>query len=142
MKKTIALVLLALILSPSANAFPILSRLNPLHKTTIVETNHKRHFWTKETKVEVGVLLGTSLVDGIATGKALHAGAKEYNPLTRGLVAHGTPAVVACEIGSGVVIGTSYLLFRLHHDRMSKWTLRIAAVAEGAGMVREVAIVP
>ena len=95
-------------------------------------------FWTKETKAEVAILTGETLVDGIYTRRALMAGARELNPLTRMLVTHGTPVVVACEIGAVGTIGISYLFYRLHHPRISRTILRVAVIVEGGNMVREV----
>jgi hypothetical protein len=96
-------------------------------------------FWTKETKAEVGVFTTEVALDGWTTQVLLSRGCGELNPLARPMVTRGTLGQAgASAVGLGAVVGTSYLLHRLHHDKWAKWTLRTGAALEGANDVRQV----
>lgn len=97
-------------------------------------------FWTLETKIEAGVLAGELAIDGVTTQK-LNPSA-DLNPFARPLVAHGAAGQAAASaIGFGAVLGTSYLLHKLGHQRASRWVLRLSIAAEGASDVRQVCLV-
>ena len=97
-----------------------------------------QNFWTKEMKAETAVLTAEIAYDGITTQKLLGKGYGEANPLARPMVTHGTAGQAAASaVGLGAVLGTSYLLHRMHHDKASRWVMRAAVVAEGANDVRQ-----
>ena len=95
-------------------------------------------FWTREMKVETGLLTAEIAYDGDTTQKLMGRGYGEANPLARPMVTHGNAGQAAASaVGLGAVLGTSYLLHRAHHDKLSRWVMRAAVIAEGANDVRQ-----
>ena len=131
MKKFIAVIMLSLALSSSAFSMSIPHR----HHEKATE---RTKFWDRETKTEAVILTGAGILDLRSTVKMTRAGCDELNPFTRLFVTHGTPATAAAfAIEGGVVIGSSYLAYRMHHRRISKWILRVAVLTEGYNSIRE-----
>ena len=98
-------------------------------------------FWTKEVKAETGILAAEAILDGYTTQYILTTGGggRELDPLARPFVTHGAAGQAAASaVGIGAVLGTSYLLHRTHHDKLSRWILRVAVIGEGANDVRQV----
>ena len=95
-------------------------------------------FWTREMKVETGLLTAEIAYDGVTTQKLMGRGYGEANPLARPMVTHGNAGQAAASaVGLGAVLGTSYLLHRAHHDKASRWVMRVAVVAEGVNDIRQ-----
>ena len=105
----------------------------------------KPRFWTPEMKIDAGVLVAESIVDGYTTQKYFQWAAQgrgitvERDPLARPFVTHGIGGqVVACAIGDGAVLGTSYLLYKMRHPKLARWVLRISVTAEGYNAVHQI----
>ena len=101
-------------------------------------------FWTKERKVETTVLVAESITDGVTTQMWLRSSPKhgELNPLARPLVTRGNAGQVAASVlGVGVVLGVQYALHRTGHRRAANWAGRIAVVAEGLNVGRQLKLV-
>jgi hypothetical protein len=99
-------------------------------------------FWTKERKAETTGLVAESTIDGITTQMLLRGGGAELNPLARPLVTRGNAGqVAACALGVGAVLGVEYALHRTGHRKAANWAGRIAVVAEGANVGRQLKLV-
>ena len=97
---------------------------------TLTTSRACAQFWDQETKINVGILTAEIALDGYRTQSAPRW--REWNPIARPLVNQGSAGqAVSCAIGLSAVVGTSYMLHKFHHDRLSRWALRISVIAEG-----------
>ena len=101
-------------------------------------------FWSTERKAETTGLVAESITDGITTQMWLHSSPyhTELNPLARPLVTRGNAGqVAACALGVGAVLGIEYALHRTGHRKAANWAGRIAVVAEGVNVGRQLKLV-
>jgi hypothetical protein len=97
-----------------------------------------QNFWTKEVKAETALITAEIAYDGYSTQTLLGRGYSEADPLARPMVLRGNAGQAAASVaGLGAALGTSYLLHRTHHDKLSKGVLRAVVVGEGANDVRQ-----
>ena len=98
-----------------------------------------RPFWTRECKIETVVYIGAVAIDDYSTqlDRSRNADFVEYNPASRPFYTRdlGYQALGA-SIGLAEAVLPSYLLHRLHHEKASKWWLRIAAGGEAVSAGR------
>jgi hypothetical protein len=91
-------------------------------------------------KIEIAAFVGEVAYDGFTTQEILHSrlGGTEVDPIARPFVNDGAKGqVVASAIAIASVVGTSYLLHRLHHDKSATWVLHLAVVGEGLNIARQ-----
>ena len=96
-------------------------------------------FWTRERKIETVVYIGSVAIDDYATqlDKRRNADFVEYNPMSRPFYTRGTGyQALGASIGLTEAVLPSYLLHRLHHEKASRWWLRIAASGEAVSAGR------
>jgi hypothetical protein len=101
-------------------------------------------FWSTERKLETTGLVGESVIDAVTTQMWLGASPRhtELNPVARPLVTRGNAGqVAACALGVGAVLGVQYVLYRHGHRKAANWAGRIAVVAEGLNVGRQLKLV-
>jgi|ERR1035438_9091449 hypothetical protein len=96
-------------------------------------------FWSKERKLETTGLVAESIMDSYTTQVMLHRGYGELNPLARPLVTRGNAGqVAACGLGVGSVLAVQYLLYHKGHRKAANWAGRLALIAEGVNVGRQI----
>ena len=101
-------------------------------------------FWSKERKLETTGLVAESVIDGVTTQMWLGASPwhGELNPLARPLVTRGNAGqVAACVLGVGAVLGVEYALHRTGQRKAANWAGRVALMAEGLNVGRQIKLV-
>ena len=98
----------------------------------------QERFFTREMRLETGVLIGQAAFDGYTTQEMFKKGLHEEDPLARPLVTRGIGGqVAASSLGVLSVLGTSYLLRRGGHPKTARWVMRLTIGLEGANCVRQ-----
>jgi hypothetical protein len=97
-------------------------------------------FWTRERKIETVVYIGSTAIDDYSTQlDRQRSGVSfvEYDPMTRPFYTRGIgyQALGASIELTGAVL-PSYLLHRLHHEKASRWWLRISTGGEAVSAGR------
>ena len=108
---------------------------------TAVCSAQESKFWSTERKVETTGLVAESITDGITTQMWLHSSPyhTELNPLARPLVTRGNAGQIAASaLGVGAVLGIEYALWKTGHHKASRYAGRIAVVAEGVNVGRQI----
>jgi hypothetical protein len=96
-------------------------------------------FWNRERKIETAVYIGAVAIDDYSTqlDRRRNSDFVEYNPTARPFYTRGPGyQALGASIGLAEAVLPSYLLHRLHHEKASRWWLRIAAGGEAVSASR------
>jgi hypothetical protein len=101
--------------------------------SSLPDAPSQQPFWTVENKVNISILAGLVAADAITTQRGLDLGLREVNPLMRPFVTRGaTGQAAGSALGFGAGIGVVYLLYRTHHYKAERVTMRLIVGGEGA----------
>jgi hypothetical protein len=98
-----------------------------------VREGSKHKFFTRGSKVRMGILAGLVAADGISTQEILNSGGhwREMNPLARPFVNKGAPGQAAASVlGMGFSVGTAYLLHKTGHHKLESLMLNASIAVE------------